>query len=95
MARDFRSQDKWLPGVIQSKSGSVWYDVELENGKIAKRRIDHLQDRSVSTKQLNNTQPGDSTQGLSPPTPESNPSPNAPVRQYQQREHHPPSQDAT
>ena len=34
----------------QSQSGPVSYDVELENGKIVKRHIDHLRDRSVLTK---------------------------------------------
>ena len=102
MARDFRSQDKWLPGVIHSQSGPVSYDVELENGKIVKRHIDHLQDRSVLTKPSTpvDSQPEDFTQGFesfhdspsvtSPSTSESNPSPNAAVRRYPQREHHPP-----
>ena len=102
MAREFRSQDKWLPGVIQSQSGPVSYDVELENGKIVKRHIDHLQDRSVPTKPSTpvDSQPEDSTQGFesfndspsvtSSSTLESNLSPNAAVRRYPQREHHPP-----
>ena len=97
MARDFRSQDKWLPGVIQSQSGPVSYDVELENGKIVKRHVDHLRKRSVSAKPSTpvDSQPEDSTQGFesfndSPPTPESNPSPDAPVQRYPQRERHPP-----
>ena len=99
MTRDFCSQGKWLPGVIQSQSGPVSYDVELENGKIVKRHIDHLRDRSVLTKPSTpvDSQPEDSTQGFesfhdspSTSTLESNPSPNAAVRQYPQREHHPP-----
>ena len=36
MAREFRSQDKWLPAVIQSQSGPVSYDVDLRNGKTVK-----------------------------------------------------------
>ena len=37
MAGEFRSQDKWLPGVIQSQSGPVSYDVELETGRTKDR----------------------------------------------------------
>ena len=86
MARDFHSQDKWLPGVIQSQSGPVSYDVELENGKIVKRHIDHLRDRSVPTKPSTpvDSQTEDSTQGFESfndlsSTLESNPSPNVAV----------------
>ena len=97
MAREFRSQDKWSPGVIQSQSEPVSYDVEFENGKIVKRHVDHLRDRSVLTKPFTpvDLQPEDSTQGFesfndSSSTSESNPSPDATVLRYPQREHHPP-----
>lgn len=42
MVRDFHLQDKWLPGVVKYHSGPVSYDVELGNGRMVKRQVDHL-----------------------------------------------------
>lgn len=56
MAKDFRAQNKWIPGgpggpgVIVDSSGPVSYNVELQDGKVIKRYVDHLRDRSISSK---------------------------------------------
>ena len=42
MAKDFRAQNKWIPGVIVDSSGPVSYNIELQDGKVIKRHVDHL-----------------------------------------------------
>ena len=54
--RSFKPQDKvyvreagvsspWIPGMIESKQGIVHYEVRLEDGRLVKRHIDHVQPR--------------------------------------------------
>ena len=54
--RSFKPQDKvyvreagvnspWIPGMIESKQGFVHYEVRLEDGRLVKRHIDHVQPR--------------------------------------------------
>ena len=45
VVRDFRHPNKWIPGVILRILGPVTYHVEIENGKVVKRHIDHLAHR--------------------------------------------------
>ena len=47
MVRDFRKGNKWIlvPGHIVKKLGPVTYNVEVENGSVVKRHIDHLTQR--------------------------------------------------
>jgi hypothetical protein len=49
MVRDFRKYNKWTPGHILKKLGPVTYSVEIENGHVVKRHIDHLTQRMVSS----------------------------------------------
>ena len=46
MVRDFQQHSKWIPGVVLRKLGLVNYNVEVENGKVWKRHIDHLTQRT-------------------------------------------------
>ena len=48
MVRDFRSPRKWMPGTIKTQSGPVSYQIELEDGQIVRRHIDHIRLRSCS-----------------------------------------------
>ena len=42
MVRDFHSSTKWIPGEIIDRSGPVSYTVQLQDGKVIRRHIDHL-----------------------------------------------------
>ena len=41
-ARNFGQGVPWLPVVVQESKGSVSYTVELENGRVFRRYVDHL-----------------------------------------------------
>ena len=45
----FASGAKWLPGVITTVRGSQSYDITLEDGRITRRHVDHIRERSDST----------------------------------------------
>ena len=45
MVKDFRQPCKCIPGIVLRKLGPVTYNVEIENGKVLKRHIDHLTQR--------------------------------------------------
>ena len=48
MVRDFRSNShKWMKGIVLQQLGPVTYTVEVD-GKLLKRRVDHLRQRSES-----------------------------------------------
>ena len=53
MVRNFQEPNKWIPGIILKKLGPVTYQVEIANGRILKRHIEHLilrrESSSVST----------------------------------------------
>ena len=96
MARDFRSTSKWIPGAIVDRTGPLSYTVKLGNGKIIRRHIDQLRDRSTP---LPETSTGTTTQVFEPfqdyhhcelPTQSPPPDPVTPVRRYPQRERRPP-----
>ena len=42
MARNFGSRNKWLPGKIVSKEGKNVVNIELNDGRIWRRHIDHV-----------------------------------------------------
>ena len=44
--REAGNNSPWIAGVIESKLRSVHYDVKLEDGRLVKRHIDHIQPRS-------------------------------------------------
>ena len=103
MAKDFHAQNKWIPGVIVDSSGPVSYNVELQDGKVIKRHVDHLRDRSIPSKHSSSLRflPEDeATQdfeffndqsSISPsPTPTNDHHANVSVRRYPCREHRPP-----
>ena len=43
------SGDKWLPGVVLSKDGSVTYQVELNNGRVRKCHVEQMRIQTVSS----------------------------------------------
>ena len=45
--RNMQRGDKWLPGTILSKEGSVTYHVEMSNGRVRKCHTDQLRVRTV------------------------------------------------
>ena len=45
--RNMQRGDKWLPGTILSKEGSVTYHVEMANGRVRKCHTDQLRIRTV------------------------------------------------
>ena len=96
MAKDFRSTSKWVPGVIVARTGPLSYTVKLGNGKIIRRHIDHLCDRSTpSTITSTDTATQDfelfpDHQHCEQPTQSPKPNPVTPVHRYPQRERRPP-----
>ena len=49
MAKVFNSRNKWVPGLIEECSELLSYTVKLQDGKIIRRHVDHLRDRSTFT----------------------------------------------
>ena len=49
--RNYHHGDKWLPGVIEQKTGPVSYRVKLTNGKHRRRHQDQVRKRSVEVSQ--------------------------------------------
>ena len=41
-AKNFATGPKWLSGTVKTKTGPVSYEVELDDGRIIRRHIDHL-----------------------------------------------------
>ena len=48
MLKDFRTNGTWLPGSIVQQTGPVSYKVEIGDGRILRRHIDHIRDRTHS-----------------------------------------------
>lgn len=42
MVRDFRHSNKWIPDTVARKLGPVTFQINIGDGKILKRHIDHL-----------------------------------------------------
>jgi len=58
MVRDFRpNSDKWIPGKVHSQLGPDTYNVEVENGKILKRHVDHMREQMVINEDCMSAQP--------------------------------------
>ena len=45
---NFGRGERWLSGLIKSKKGPLTYEVELDDGRIIKRHIDHIIKRQCS-----------------------------------------------
>ena len=41
MVKDFIAQ-KWIPGEIVDVTGPLSYSIQIENGKIIRRHVDHI-----------------------------------------------------
>ena len=48
MVKDFIVK-KWIPGEIVNTTGSLSYSIQVENGRIIRRHVDHIKSRSVIT----------------------------------------------
>ena len=44
--REAGNNSPWTAGVIESRRGSVHYEMKMEDGKLVKRHIDHIQPRT-------------------------------------------------
>ena len=55
--RNYHHGDKWLPGVIEQKTGPVSYRVKLTNGKTRRCHQDQVRKRSVEVSQDSSREP--------------------------------------
>ena len=44
--REAGNHSPWIPGVIKLRPSGVHYDVKLEDGRLVKRHINHIQPRT-------------------------------------------------
>ena len=98
MVRDFHHHNKWIPGTIVEQLRPLTYHVDVGEGKILKRHIDHLTEQLEPSPEVATTTHGDLTAGdeFHYPTGEQplpdpavlNPPPQG--HRYPQRVHHPP-----
>ncbi len=42
MIRNFLSKLKWIPGTIKGQQGPVSYEIELDDGRVMRRHVDHI-----------------------------------------------------
>ena len=47
--KNFQARDSWLPGTIVKVSGPLSFHVELQDGRIIRRHVDHILLRSTPT----------------------------------------------
>ncbi len=96
MVKDFRHSKQWIPGTIVKKLGPLTYHVDVGNGQILKRHVDHLTLRQESSVEDITITASDSTIQDNFHYPESDsPVPTPPVEnpqgpRYPQRERRPP-----
>ena len=71
MVRSYRNkEEKWVSGIIVSKSGNLTYIVELSDGTQCKRHIDQLSSREVVIVQEESIDTYDCTTTQSDDTPQ-------------------------
>ena len=54
--RNYHHGDRWLPGVIEQRTGPVSFKVRLEGGKIRRCHQDQVRNRSVETPRESHTE---------------------------------------
>ncbi len=64
--RDFPKAKTWLPGKIVAVKGPLSYHVELSDGRIVRRHVDHIKTNKSNDQQVNGT---NSEIELPPPQP--------------------------
>ena len=99
MIQEFGSSPRWIPGVIVSSTGPVSYTIKLEDGRVVRRHIDHVRDRSTpeSSASPPTSDPIEDfgffpvlSADTSAPPSRQEPQPEEPARRYPQRDRHPP-----
>ena len=55
MVKDFRHSQQWIPGTIVQNLGPLTYQVDVGDGQLLKRHIDHLAQRQVPTAKTSTT----------------------------------------
>ncbi len=48
MLKDFQTNGTWLPGSIVQQTGPVSYKAEIGDGRVLRRHLDHIRDRTHS-----------------------------------------------
>ena len=69
--RDFPNKSVWLPDILVRERGPLMFDVELEDGRIQRRHMDHLRSRTVTAQR----QPDGAPIGVEPLDPDDFPFP--------------------
>ena len=94
MIRNFLSKQKWMSGTIKSQQGPVSYTIELKDGRVMRRHVDHIRLRSPSTKPIGDTPPQETTQEFDypelPPSPQFDREASQPTHRYPLRDRLPP-----
>ena len=48
--RNFGRDQDWLAGVVESQTGHLSFRVRLQDGRLVKRHMDHVRQRTTETK---------------------------------------------
>ena len=51
LAKNFNSMPTWLPGIVTACLSPLTYSIQLKDGRVWKRHIDHIQQNDESEKQ--------------------------------------------
>ncbi|MCG8032935.1 MAG: DDE-type integrase/transposase/recombinase [Candidatus Thiodiazotropha taylori] len=57
ITRDYRNKDKWVPGVIQDRTGPLMYKVDIGSSSLWRRHADQLRDSNLSLIPENQPEP--------------------------------------
>ena len=105
MAKNFRDGPKWVPGVISKILGPLSYLVQMEDGLMWRRHVDHIRDNSTSSSHIpdvdydpipnipetvTSTTDNELNQSLDTDQVETSPNLSTPTNRYPQRVRRPP-----
>ena len=52
LVRNYREGEKWIPGIITNKEGSVSYEIKMKNGELLRRHIEQIVDYHLSDENI-------------------------------------------
>ena len=67
--RNYHQGDRWLPGVIEQKTGPVSFRVKLTDGRMRRCHQDQVRKRSVDLPRESNTESDSTLPAIVPPEP--------------------------